>query len=114
MGHLSKKENKTFLVGNKMSAPDFPLFEMLDQFQACCEYYKLDDFYASYPSLKEFKTLFEQLSENQFYLQSTFHTGLPMNACLAVFGSQVGPAVYKPNKSKTPWRKLGDVHLQAA
>ena len=59
--HLSKKENKTFLVGNKMSAPDFPLFEMLDQFQACCEYYKLDDFYASYPSLKEFKTGFEQL-----------------------------------------------------
>ena len=52
-------------------------------------------------------------SENQFYLQSTFHTGLPINNVLAVFGSQVGPSLYKPNESKTPWRNLGDVRLKA-
>ncbi len=47
-----------FLVGNRMSAPDFHLFEMLDQYSGLCHHFELnedDDFIApTYPKLKAF------------------------------------------------------------
>jgi len=114
-GMTSKEDGKGFLVGTSMTSPDFHLFEMLDQFEKCSEHYKLESFFANYPSLKEFKTRFETLSENQFYLKSPFHNELPLNNCMAGFGSQIGPAEYirGDKESKNAWRNLGQVTLTA-
>jgi hypothetical protein len=54
----SDDKAKGHLVNGKMSAPDFHLFEMLDQFEGLCKYYNLGDLYESLPRLKAFKTAF--------------------------------------------------------
>jgi hypothetical protein len=49
------------LVGGKFSAPDFHLFEMLDQVAAFAKYFDLGDLFADYPRLKDFKDGFAAL-----------------------------------------------------
>ncbi len=49
------------LVGGKFSAPDFHLFEMLDQFDAFAKHYELGDLFEDYPRLKDFKEGFANL-----------------------------------------------------
>lgn len=49
------------LVGGKFSAPDFHLYEMLDQFDAFSNYYELGDLFADFPRLKDFKEGFAAL-----------------------------------------------------
>jgi len=120
MGHFGKFEQhfeqksgkECFLVGDKMSAPDFHLFEMLDQYEGLCKLFSLGELYADLPHLKAFKTGFENLSENKFYLESTFHKELPFNNCVAGFASQVGVAPFERGGS-APWRAKGKVSLKA-
>eukprot|EP00568_Trieres_chinensis_P007923 CAMPEP_0183307946 /NCGR_PEP_ID=MMETSP0160_2-20130417/19649_1 /TAXON_ID=2839 ORGANISM="Odontella Sinensis, Strain Grunow 1884" /NCGR_SAMPLE_ID=MMETSP0160_2 /ASSEMBLY_ACC=CAM_ASM_000250 /LENGTH=298 /DNA_ID=CAMNT_0025471669 /DNA_START=81 /DNA_END=977 /DNA_ORIENTATION=+ len=101
------------LVGGKFSAPDFHLFEMLDQYEGLCSFNELGDLYKDFPHLKKFKTGFEKLDENKFFLHSWLHTELPFNNCVACFGSLPGPELYTRGESakSATWRKKGDVTL---
>lgn len=105
---------KVHLVGGKFTAPDFHLFEMLDQFDGLCAYFKLPDCLQDFPRLREFKSGFEKLNENQFYLRSWMHTGLPNNNKMAVFGSAPGPETYKRGETKATWTGRGDMILTSS
>lgn len=100
------------LVSGKFSAPDFHLYEMLDQFQAAAATAQ-EDLYAGLPRLKAFKEGFAALSENRFYLESWLHKELPFNNCMAKFGSLPGPQNYVHGKSasQATWRGKGVVRL---
>ena len=57
--------------------------------------------------------------ENQFYLKSLFHNGLPFNAGMATFGSGLNGGVYKQRRGPDadalpfpPWNALGTVTLR--
>ena len=49
------------LVDGKFSAPDFHLFEMIDQFDAFTKFYELGDLLTDYPRLKDFYDGFASL-----------------------------------------------------
>ena len=57
------------LVNGKCTAPDFHLYELLDQFRALAEE-DGQELYAGLPRLRDFRAGFAALPENQFYLQS--------------------------------------------
>lgn len=78
----------TFLVGNSATAPDFHLWEMLDQYTKLAEYYQLSPFMAPFPHLTKFKQAFEALPQNQKYLSSKL-AALPFNNKSASFGATV-------------------------
>jgi hypothetical protein len=102
------------LVNGKYSAPDFHLYEMLDQFEALAKANELD-LYANndMKRMKAFKEGFESLPENQFYLKSWLQTELPFNNCMAGFGSLPGPKTYIHGESAkdAAWRAKGVVDL---
>jgi len=50
-----------FLVGDTFSAPDFHLFEIMDQFEALCQVKGLPALLEKFPHLQAFKTGFAQL-----------------------------------------------------
>jgi hypothetical protein len=105
--------NPCFLVGNNMSAPDFHLFEMLEQFVGLCSFFKLEDCLKKFPMLAAFKDGFASLEENQFYLNSWLHKELPFNNRMAKFGSLPGPATYKygDDKDTIVWQGKGKITL---
>jgi len=112
----SSDDKVIHLVNGKFSAPDFHLFEMLDQFEALhssCEEDKNQDFYADFKRLKEFKEGFTALEVNQFYLNSWLHKELPFNNCMAKFGSLPGPKTYTHGESAklADWRNKGVIEL---
>ena len=160
--HLMKQQqqqqhrsNSFFLVGDQWNAPDFGLFEMVDQFDQLGRFHELPDGLVDFPHIRAFQTAFAALpyvlyfaflgrggegiaaekergthyyvrtcllvvfspptycSENQFYLHSIFHQGLPMNYPTAHFGSALGPATYQPRVTKASWTQLGHVTLTA-
>lgn len=86
-GEIAKGRSGTFLVGDKASAPDFHLWEMLEQYCACAVYYELDPL-TSFPNLLQFRKNFSQLPENAKYLASRLNQ-LPFNFVTAVFGATV-------------------------
>jgi len=100
------------LVNGKYSAPDFHLYEMLDQFEALAKENK-QDLYTNLKRIKEFKEGFETLPENQFYLDSWLHKELPFNNCMAKFGSLPGPKTYVHGESAkyATWRGKGVIEL---
>uniref|UniRef100_A0A7R9Z8H7 glutathione transferase n=1 Tax=Pseudictyota dubia TaxID=2749911 RepID=A0A7R9Z8H7_9STRA len=104
------------LVGGKFSAPDFHLYEMLDQYSGLCSCYGFPSFLEDFPLLKAFKDGFEKLEENQFYLNSWLHTGLPHNNCMACFASLPGEGVYKHGESAEEakaWKGKGEITMTA-
>lgn len=106
------KNEVVHLVNGKFTAPDFHLYEMLDQYQALAEEEK-QDFYTDLKRIKAFKDGFEALPENQFYLNSWLHNELPLNNCMAKFGSLPGPKTYVHGDSAkdAAWRGKGVVDL---
>jgi len=113
-GSTNKKARNqvVHLVNNKFTAPDFHLYEMLDQFEALASSVG-KDIYDGFFRLKEFKEGFASLEENQFYLNSWLHKDLPFNNCMAKFGSLPGPKVYVHGESSkhATWRGKGIVQL---
>jgi glutathione S-transferase len=59
--HLETKDNKCFLVGESLTAADFFLFEMIDQFDQLCKSNGFGDCLAEYPHVRAFFTAFAQL-----------------------------------------------------
>ena len=87
---LNQNETKyggvgTFLVGNKASAPDFHLWEMITQAKCLASRDKKADPMTSFPALQKFYKNFTQLPENQRYLTSNLVL-LPFNNKAAPFG----------------------------
>lgn len=79
-------DTKSFLVGESATAPDFHLWEMIDQLSILCTRYEISDGLAAYPNLVAFHRLFGALPENARYLSSAL-ASLPMNNMMACFGS---------------------------
>lgn len=92
------KVSVVHLVNGKFSAPDFHLYEMLDQFEAMAKQENLD-LYENFPKLKDFKEGFELLPENKFYLDSWLHKELPFNNVVGRFGTLPGPKTYVHTES---------------
>lgn len=107
------KVRVTHLVGGKFSAPDFHLYEMIDQFQAFAEFYEFGELFSDHPRLKDFYEGFAALEENQFYLNSWLHKELPFNNCMANFGSLPGPQNYVHGESAplAKWRGKGVIQM---
>lgn len=83
--HGKSGANKLYFVGSKLSAPDFHIFEMLDQYTQMADFHGLDMPLDALPHLKAFYNNFRQLPQNQAYLNSALHT-LPFNQKMAKFG----------------------------
>jgi len=75
-----------FLVGNKATAPDFHLWEMLDQCKSAAAFFSLPCPLEGFPSLANFHLKFSQLPNNARYFSSPL-AALPMNNKSAPFGS---------------------------
>jgi len=60
---LKKDGDQNFLVGDSFTAPDFHLFEMVDQFDHLCRANPglLPDFWSDLPHVRAFYTGFAQL-----------------------------------------------------
>jgi len=111
--HQSDSTDKSsiHLMSDTFTAPEFHLFEMIDQLYCLSNEYKLEDPLKNFPSLRAFQTGFTNLSENSFYLKkSTLHTELPINNCMAKFASALNAKVYKRGQN-APWRNRGEIAL---
>jgi len=109
--YLALQEKSCHLVDGKATAPDFHLFEMIDQLDGLCKEYGLEDSIKDYQNVREFKTSFENLSDNSFYLkQSTLYTDLPYNNCISKFASTLHAKVYKRGQD-APWRNKGSITI---
>lgn len=75
----------TFLVGNKASAPDFHLWEMLTQAVCLAERDNKENPLTNFPALQHFYKNFTELPNNQRYLKSNL-VDLPFNNKPAPFG----------------------------
>jgi glutathione S-transferase len=91
-GILDKLENvkranaAPFFVGQRASAPDFHIWEMLDQINNISKHHGLPNPVADFPDLTLFHTSFASLPENCKYLGSPLHS-LPMNNPSAKVGA---------------------------
>lgn len=106
------KKQVVHLVNGKFTAPDFHLYEMLDQFEAFAKE-NGENIYSDLNRIKEFKEGFASLPENKLYLSSWLHKDLPFNNCMAMFGSLPGPKKYIHGESAkdAPWRGKGVIKL---
>jgi hypothetical protein len=113
-GHEDEKAKMevVHLVNGKFSAPDFHLYEMLDQYEALAKEHG-QDLYQGFDRLRAFKEGFAALPENEFYLNSWLHTELPFNNCMGRFGSLPGPKTYVHGESAkdATWRGKGTVDM---
>ena len=102
----SKEKNKTklFLVGNKISSPDFNLFDTLDLY---CEFLLHYNFVENadknnvfallkYPLISDFFNNFKQLPKMQKYFESELYK-LPFTNKGAKFGSGKSGITWNPN-----------------
>lgn len=93
-----------YLVGDSATAPDFHLWEMLDQYRLVAEFYQLPSPMLHMPRLAAFYTAFAAHPNNAFYLSSSQYA-LPCNNTSAQsFGATPGGA---------PWSE-GTVYSWAA
>lgn len=102
-----------YLVGDKLSAPDFHLWEMLVQYETLFLTYGFTPFFQTMPHLGKFRRGFAGLRENQFYQNSFLGRELPFNNLSARFGSTAGPragAAYVRGQA-TPWHNRGVMEL---
>ena len=102
----NKHINSDFLV-NKISAPDFNLFDVLDFYIEFIKHYNFindsndDDLFVElgYPNIANFYTKFKQLPKMQKYLNSILYK-LPYTNKSANFGSGINGSTWDPNTQK--------------
>jgi hypothetical protein len=124
------------IQGRRPSAPDYHLFEMIDQLHGLGRRVLGDDEYTTlfgpmndddddssssdakvvapslYPHLRQFWRSFRRHPVHRSYLASILYQQLPYNSASARFGSDVSPLrSYVPNQALTPWRNLGVVDI---
>ena len=121
------------LIPGSFTAPDFHLWELLDQFEGLCKSFDFPfwaevgdehntafDFQSRpdimpadrlYPHLEAFKSTFMLLPENSHYIGSYLHKDLPCNNCSGTFASSSGFRPYVRGQD-APWRKRNEVVIQ--
>ena len=106
-----KRESICFLVGNQMTAPDFCLWEILDQFRRLCSLFQLPSVMETRPYSDAFFFNFRDLDENDPYLQfDEVYSNLPLNNPYARFGSDPGSNDhYIRDETSAKWRDQGVV-----
>ena len=98
------------LVGETFSAPDFHLWEMLDQFEGLCRYYKLQSLLETRNRLKTFKIMFENLPRIKAIVEDPqYQKSLPYNNPYARFGSNPQTLGRYVRGMDAPWRSNGTV-----
>jgi glutathione S-transferase len=75
-----------FFVGARASAPDFHIWEILDQINSIASFHSQSNPVADFPALQSFHTTFASLPENKRYISSPLHS-LPMNNPSAKVGA---------------------------
>jgi hypothetical protein len=104
----TKTKVSNVLVDN-LSAPDFHLWEMLDQLESLCKFYNLPCVLDStYPLLASFKTSLESLPEVAPYLKSDY-IHIPYNNPYARFGANPSTLGKYERGMETPWKGKGIV-----
>lgn len=96
-----------FLVGSKASAPDFHLWEMLDQLNRIAAFHSLPSPVESFPRLSQFHKDFAALPANARYLASPLHCDLPMNNPMASVGAVPSGGAWVPGQQFTWAGKSG-------
>jgi glutathione S-transferase len=85
-------------VGNRTTAPDFHIWEMLDQYSHLAKYADAPAFFGSFPLLEQFYTKFAALPQNAKYFASPLFTTTPFNNLSACYGSTVSGDAWSPEK----------------
>jgi glutathione S-transferase len=99
------------LVGDRVSAPSFHLWEMLDQFEGLTKFYRLPSLLEpDRPHLAAFKNTIESLPEVSPYLSSEY-SKIPFNNPYARFGSNPTTLGKYERGMKTPWKQKGIVKM---
>ena len=110
----------SYLVGDRCSAPDFHLWEMLAQYESLGRYYQLSDELGVWyhrPFLKSFFDNFQQLPENKAYMQSKLASELLYNNPTARFGadpSSWGPYRRGHDAHWMDWGVVEEVHVRTS
>lgn len=91
-------ETTPFLVGGHATAPDFHLFEMLDQYNLLSSKLLEEDLFDTLPKLSAFYQAWLQHPKMQPYLTSKLHA-LPFNNLGASFGSAPNGEKYTVGES---------------
>ena len=99
-GEKANGKSGNFLVGDKASAPDFHLYEMLYQFDTMTKFYELPSLLANFPNLKNFLNSFGSMPQNSKYLSSNL-AKLPFNNKAACFGAHPSGGRWKEEYSST-------------
>ena len=101
----------TFLMGTAPTAPDYSLYEMLDQYEMLAKEYDFasldDNNNNNHPLLTTYKKTMEDWPHHDDYLHSFLHHGLPFNNPYALFASSLSAKSYVRGQLETPWRNLG-------
>lgn len=103
-----KKGDGAFLVGGSATAPDFHLWEMVDQLISISNFFKLSSPLLNYPALAKFYTSFRDLPAMQNYLKSPFHK-LPQNQKMAKYGGTPEGNLWKEGQTYD-WDNLSGVY----
>jgi glutathione S-transferase len=97
-------EQSIFFVGDTATAPDFHIWEMLDQIRAMGNFAGLADPLTSLPFLAGFHHFFANLPANARYLQSPLHR-LPANFLSATnFGATPSGAAWEHGVTQNTWK----------
>ena len=86
LSSVRSSANLPFFVGNRASAPDFHIWEILDQLEKIATFHSLPSPVADFPALLSFHAAFASLPDNARYLASPLHS-LPMNNPSAKVGA---------------------------
>lgn len=131
MSSAQAKGGIAHLIPGSFTAPDFHLWEMLDQYEGMCKVLGLQ-FWANqgddqstcidfqcrpgvksqdrlYPHLEAFKSTFMLLPENAHYFGSYLHREIPCNNCMGSFASCFKDFRRYTRGQDAPWRKKGEV-----
>jgi glutathione S-transferase len=104
--HLSRQTGFTeatpFLVGGHATAPDFHLFELLDQFTTFNNYNNYEDSLVNFPNIKKFYVHFGALPQMAEYLSSKLFKEIGLNNLGANFGSMPSGEKYDASKHTPP------------
>lgn len=105
LGQFTKGD---FLVGGRATAPDFHLWELLDQMRCMAQYFALPLPLASFPKLRAFYESFGSLPKMQPYLKSALHK-LPHNQKMAKYGANPDGSSWAKGQ-KYDWADAGGIY----
>ena len=98
-----------FMISNAATAPDFHLWEMLDQYKVLAKTFDLTCPLADLPALAEFHEKFAALPGNARYLQSKLYK-LPFNNKSASFCSVPGGGRFVAGVTECGWADVNGLY----